>query len=212
VKSRGEELPVLSWHPKGRPWNGKVVIWADGGGKAAVAARPELKKLLDAGFAVIAADLLYQGEFLADGKPLGEQPKVANNRAYAGFTYGYNAPLFAKRVHDLLTLIAFVANDEHAPKDVTLIGSGGAGPIAAAARTRAGGKVTRTVADTGGFRFAKLASYRHPDFLPGAVKYGDLPALFDASSDRELWVAGEPAPEGARAVAGIAEAVEVLIK
>ena len=31
--------------------------------------------------------------------------------------------------------------------------------------------------DTRGFRFRQLKSFRDPAFLPGAVKYGDLPAL-----------------------------------
>ena len=34
------------------------------------------------------------------------------------------------------------------------------------------------------FRFANLKSYRDPDFLPGAVKYGDLPALLKISHAR----------------------------
>ena len=212
VPSHGEELPVLSFHPKAKPWNGKVVIWADGAGKAGMAA-PEVKRLVDAGFAVLGADLLYQGEFLADGKPLKEQPKVKNPREFAGFTYGYTPPLFVRRVHDLLTLVSFVVHDEHAPKEVILVGVNGAGPLAAAARAQAGAAVARAFIDTRGFRFAKLGSWRDPDFLPGALKYGDFPGLLAASAGPGLLVAGEGSglPEGARAVADLAAAVEALI-
>jgi hypothetical protein len=38
---------------------------------------------------------------------------------------------------------------------------------------------------------ANLASYRHVNFLPGAVKYGDLPALLALSASKWLWISGE---------------------
>ncbi|MBI3857174.1 MAG: acetylxylan esterase [Planctomycetes bacterium] len=221
--ARGEELPIVSFHPKQAKWNGKVVIWADGAGKAGMygaggAPRAELKKLVDAGYSVLGGDLLYQGEFLADGRPLKEQPKVKNTRECAAFTYGYTPPVFAGRVQDLLTLIAFVADDEHAPKEITLVGVNGAGPVAAAARAQAGKAITRTYLDTRGFRFAGLTSYRDPDFLQGAVKYGDLPAILSLGQPGTLWLAGEGAkvPEGVRAFPGssaeaLSAAVDALI-
>jgi hypothetical protein len=224
VPARGEELPVVSFHPKAKAWNGKVVIWADGAGKAGMfgaggAPRAEVKKLLDAGFAVLGGDLLYQGEFLADGKPMKDQPKVKNTREYAGFTYGYTPPVFASRVHDLLTLIGFVAADEHGPRDITLIGVNGAGPMVAAARVQAIKSVTRVFADTRGFRFASLSSYRDPDFLEGAVKYGDLPGILSVQTPAALWLAGEAGkgPEGSRSFPGSSEealnaAVDALIR
>jgi len=53
--TRARRLPVVSFHPKGRNWNGKVVIWADGAGKAGLFSRgseprQEISNLLDAGF------------------------------------------------------------------------------------------------------------------------------------------------------------------
>ena len=222
VPAHGEELPVLSFHPKKRDWNGKVVIWADGDGKAGLldangAPRAEAKKLLEAGFAVLGADLLHQGEFLAGGRPLEKQPSVRNTREFAGFTYGYNAPLFSRRVHDVLTLVSFVAHDEHAPREITLVGVNGAGPVVAAARAQAGGAVHRTLVDTRGFRFAGLKSYLDPDFLPGALKYGDLPAIL-ALPGSALWLAGEggKVPDGVRpfpgeSAAALSAAVDALL-
>jgi len=61
----------------------------------------------------------------------------------------------------------------------------------AAARAIAGDQVDGAAIDTGGFRFAKLESYRDVDFLPGAVKYGDLPALLALSAPGRLYVCGE---------------------
>jgi dienelactone hydrolase len=196
LRHEGEELPLVSFHPKGRNWNGKVVIWADGAGKAGLFSRgteprPEIANLLDAGFSVLGADLLYQGDFLIDSNPLREQPRVKNPRESAAFTLGYNPPLFARRVHDLLTLVSFVVHDEHAPKETILVGSNGAGPWVAAARARAGTSVTTALVDTRGFRFGALKSIRDPEFLPGALKYGDLPGLLSLSAPYPLWLAGE---------------------
>lgn len=196
LRHEGEDLPVISFHPKGAKWNGKVVIWADGAGKAGmfsrgVEPRPEIASLLDAGFSVLGADLLYQGDFLVDGNPLREQPRVKNPRESAAFTQGYNPPLFARRVHDLLTLISFVVNDEHAPRETILVGVNGAGPWVSAARARAGAAVATALVDTRGFRFAALRSIRDPEFLPGAIKYGDLPGLLTLSAPFPLWLAGE---------------------
>ena len=49
----------------------------------------------------------------------------------------------------------------------------------------------RLAVDTRSFRFIELESYRDPNFLPGAVKYGDLPGLLSLSAPRPIWVAGE---------------------
>ncbi len=196
LKPHGEVLPVVSLFPAKRDWNKRVVLWIDGNGKSGMydangAPQAAIMQLLSAGTAILSADLAYQGEFLADGKELTEARKVANTREFAGYTHGYNHPLFAQRVHDILTLIAFVRNDEHDPAQVHLVGVGGAGPLVAAARAVAGAAIDKAVVDTGGFRFANLASYRDPNFLPGVVKYGDLPGLLSLSAPHKLWLAGE---------------------
>ena len=96
-----------------------------------------------------------------------------------------------QRVHDVLTLIAFVKDDEHEPKEVNLLGTGGAGPIVAAARAIAGSAVDKAAIDTEGFRFVNLTSYRDVNFVPGAVKYGDVPGLLALSAPHALWIGGE---------------------
>ena len=190
----GEELPTVFLLPK--TWSGDVVIWVEGEGKQAIfdrdgVPRPEIQELLRHGMAVTSADLLYQGEFLADGESLTQTRKVKNPRDFAGFTYGYNPTLFAQRVHDILSLVSFVRNDEHAPQRVHLVGLRGAGPWVAAARGLAGSQVDLTAVDTDGFRFAELTSWRDENFLPGAVKYGDLPGLLALSAPYKMWIAGE---------------------
>jgi hypothetical protein len=196
AKAHGEELPVVSLEPKTEAAGRKVVIWVDGTGKAALLSDdgspcPEVRRLVDAGWTVVIADLLYQGEFLADGQPLQEARVVGNPRQYAGYTFGYNPTLFAHRAHDILTLIAHVRSAECPPKRVAVLGTGAAGPWAAAALAQAGAAVDCAAIDTGGFRFVDLDSYRDVNFLPGAVKYGDVPALLALSAPRRLWLAGE---------------------
>lgn len=196
LDSEGEELPVISMYPTGTKWNGDVVIWIDGHGKQGLftesgKARNEVIRLLDAGASVVSADLFGQGEFLGSGGPLTQQAAVKNPREAAAYTYCYNDTLFVQRVHDVLTLISWVGNDEHEPKHLNLIGTNGAGPIAAAARTVAGSQIDRLAVDTQGFRFENLTSYRDPNFMVGAVKYGDVPALLALSAPHPLWIGGE---------------------
>jgi hypothetical protein len=143
--------------------------------------------------------LLYQGEFLDGDEPFEQTPVVSNRREYAGYTFGYNQTVFAQRVHDILAVIEGVARytdvtrEEDVAAKVCLVGVDGAGPLAAAALAQAGDAVHKAAIDTGGFRFVDLSSYRDPNFLPGAVKYGDLPALLALAAPRPLWIAGEDA-------------------
>ena len=191
-----QDLPIVGLKPKSwKNHDRRIVIWVDGAGKAALfngaELRPAVKKLLEAGIMVVGVDLLYQGEFRADGKPLTKARRVAQSRDYAGFTYGYNHPIFSERVHDLLTRI-YGANQFLEPSEkVYLIGTGGGGPIAAAARAQAGSAIDRLAIDTGHFRFANITSIDDPDFLPGATKYGDLEAFLALSAPHDLWITGE---------------------
>jgi dienelactone hydrolase len=196
IRRHGEELPAVSFLPEPTPPNKQVVIWINGQGKSALVNRkgqiiPEIRQLLDAGMTVLSADLLYQGEFLSGGNPLTQARASTNPREYAGFTFGYNHPLFAQRVHDILTLISFAQSDRYGGKSIHLVGVNGAGPWVAAASAITGNEVDSVAIETGGFRFANLASYRDVNFLPGAVKYGDLPALLALSASKWLWISGE---------------------
>lgn len=194
---QAEELPTVFLYPK--QWNRRVVIWVHPQGKDALFAsdgspRPEIARLLKSGCAVAGADLLYQGEFLANGRPLSEARKVdqPKDREFAGFTLGYNAALPAQRAQDVLSLISFCRNraEEH-PEKVYVAAFGEAASWAAAAVAQAGPAVDRVALDTGGFRFARLRSIRDVNLLPGVVKYGDLPGLLALAAPQELWLAGE---------------------
>jgi dienelactone hydrolase len=174
--------------------NKRVAIWVDPQGKQSLFTKegkpaPSVLKLIDAGYLVLAADLFGQGEFTRDGKPIAKAPLV---NGHIEFTFGYNPPMFAQRVRDLLTLLAFARNKENLGTErVDMIGLNGAGHWVAAVRAIAGDKIDRAAIDTGGFRFANIAAFDNPDFLPGGAKYNDLPGMIALSAPNALWLAGE---------------------
>jgi dienelactone hydrolase len=190
-----EQLPVVSIHPKGTDWNGRVVLWLTGQGKAGLfdagQPREEVLQLVRAGNSVVTADLFAQGEFVNDELPSDQNRVVANPREFAGYTYTYNHSLFAQRAHDVLSLIEWIRTDEHEAKEIVLVGTGGIGPVVAAAGAVSGDAVTATAIETAGFRFTQLSDYRDVNFLPGIVKYGDLPALLALNAPRKLLVLGD---------------------
>ncbi len=72
----------------------------------------------------------------------------------------------------------------------------------------------------------RAASFRDPDFLPGALKYGDLPAILALSAPHVLWIAGEGdkvpdlvaaayasagKPDAVRLVADLSGAIDALV-
>ncbi|MBN2291702.1 MAG: acetylxylan esterase, partial [Pirellulales bacterium] len=221
-KVEKEELPAVML--KGKKTSDdpkKFVIWIDPQGKAALfdeAGQPiaPVRKLLDAGRTVLGVDLYGQGEFTKDGKPiakarLNKYPSDDPWIKYAGFTFGYNHSVFVKRVHDIMSAVALLRDMK--PAQIDLVGLAGAGHWVAAARAQAGPIVNRTVIDTSGFRFAKIDSFDHPDFLPGGAKYLDLPGMLALCAPAKIWLAGEGAyPEVVKATykaAGEAEAMTV---
>jgi len=202
VKSRGEQLPLVMLMPSpGEKWNRQAVVWIDKLGKQAMfeqhgKPKAAIQKLLDGGMAVIGVDLFGQGEFTADGKPPAKARLDPKRTHYAGYTYGYNHPVFSQRVHDILSVVALLRHGAHGDpgaEKVHLVGLGGAGHWVAAAAARAGKAVDRVVVDTAGFRFARLTAFEDPDFLPGGAKYLDLPGILALAAPHELWLAGEGA-------------------
>ncbi len=196
LSDRGEELPVVVLLPKERQKN-DFVLWIHGEGKEALlesedgALAAPVRALLEAHRPVVLADVFGQGEFAAGGgEKMRRNRTVENPREFAGYTYGYNDTLFAQRVHDILTVIGAMVPDAGS---ISVVGTDGAGPWVAAACAVAGEAVARVAVDTRGFRFRNLEDYRDENFLPGATKYGDLPAMLALMAPRPLWLAGEEA-------------------
>ena len=202
LNAHGEELPCIWLLPDN--WNQQAVLWIDGRGKSALSnsdgsPMPAVASLIKAGFAVGSADLLLTGEFTADGKPVMQSPRVDNPREFAGYTLGYNHPLFAQRVHDVLTLLSSTVYHERRPAKVHVVGLNGAAGHAICAAALAGRHVASLAVDTQQFRFGTITEIRDPALLPGAVKYGDIPAMLALCAPIPAGVASETAQSAALA-------------
>jgi dienelactone hydrolase len=212
VTAHGEQVPVVSIRPPGPAWNGRVVIWLTARGQAGLFAAdgtpvPEVRRLVERGHAVVAADLFAQGEFLRAGLPGDRNRVVPNPREFAGYTYTYNHALFAQRTHDVLSVIAWLRTEERGLKQTIIVGVDGMGPVAAAAGAVSGSAVDAVAVDIDGFRFTQVADYRDANFLTGIVKYGDVPALLALNAPKRLLVLGDdaaqaPVARGAYAASG----------
>jgi hypothetical protein len=151
------------------------------------------QKLIDRGYAIACPQLYLLGASRNPNVYAIAKRKVNDTyEGFSGYHYGYNPTLFAERVRDALSVIA-AARDDHAHRahHVLLAGVEGAGPIAAAATALAKGAVQQLVCDTQGFRFAKLDSVWDVNFVPGAEKYGDLPAMLALCAPTHTTLVGE---------------------
>ncbi len=196
LKSNGEELPTVFLLPQN--WNRQIVLWFDLAGKGGLYAadgkpNAQIARLLKAGFGIGSPDLYLTGDFTENHQPITQMPVVSNPREFAGFTLGYNHSLFAQRVHDVLTCVSNAKFHEQNPAKIHVVGVNGAGVIAAAAGALAGDAVSSISIDTAGYRFASITKIRDVNLLPGAVKYGDVPAILALCSPTKLAVSGETA-------------------
>ncbi len=180
-KGAGEQVPAFL--VQGPRYDGTILLWIHPQGKASLFTGGKLiadaQRALDAGAAILAIDCFGTGEF-GDYHP-------AVDKNFAGFTFGYNRPLLAQRVHDILTAIAFARGLEQTHQ-VHLVGWDKAGPWVLLARPLCGHAVARTAADFAGFRFEQVHSTDDEMMLPGAIKYGGLPALASLAAPAELFI------------------------
>lgn len=195
----GEEIPATRFVPTHtQRFAPQPIIWINDAGRVGIESpegvpQPFVAPLLKRGFPIVAADLLYQGDFLKGGKPLTKAPVVPHVRYALGYTFGYNHPLFIQRVHDVLSLCR--AFDQG--QGVHLVGIGReSGPIVAAASAASTNDddselIRRVAVYTAGFRFTQVTRFDDPMMLPGAVRYGDVPFLLALNAPRVMWLGGE---------------------
>lgn len=187
----GEVTPALFCLPD--QWNQKVVIWLTDEGKSGLLKADgkltgPVQRLVDAGTAVAGIDVLYQGEFKQLQPAPSEMPVVKNPREFAGYTLGYNHPVFAKQVHDILNALAFCKHHESNPQSIALAGFGFSGVRATAACAHSPELISQLAVDPEGFRFAEITEIRDLRLWPGAVKYGDVPGLLSLCEPASLWL------------------------
>jgi hypothetical protein len=168
---KGEQIPTLQI--RGPEFDGTVVVWIHPAGKASLVSAgkliPAARLVLERKAAILAPDVFMTGEF-------GSAKTQAVDRRFAGFTFGYNRPLLANRVRDILTAIASAKNMKDV-KQVHLVGFEEAGPWALLARALCGDVVKNTFIDCNQFRFENVHATNDAMMLPGALKYGGLPVF-----------------------------------
>lgn len=192
------QLPIVRLEPlPSVDRSGRALIWFDSVGKDCLyqengGLQPEVLRALGNGHEVISADLLLQGGYL-EGEPAPlRQDHLPGEEAFAGWTYCYNLPLFAQRAYDVMALIKWAEHADARLGGFGVLGTGSAGPIVGAASALVqSGKLRRTSIETNGFRFEHIDDVYNVDFLPGAVKYGDLPGLLALTAPRALQISGE---------------------
>ena len=203
--SKSGSVDTTFIHPK--QWNNSVVLWISLKGESSILdANGDLtapaSKLLAEGYSIACPNLYMRDakknpNVYDDGKR-----KLDGFNGYAGYQYGYNPSLFAERVRDVLANIAMIRDHEkYRTETLYVAGVEGAGPIAAAAVGIAQSQVNQLFVDTDGFRFAKLDDVWDANFVPGAVKYGDVPALLSLCSPVKTTVVNETEKGIAPAVA-----------
>jgi hypothetical protein len=191
-KGSGEEVPAVALVPKAS--KGRVTVLVHPEGKAGALAdgngrlKPLVTALLAAGSTVVALDPFLTGEYHLPNHPT---PAPAVNAEYAGYTFGYNRTLLGERVHDILTAVAWARKLGTMPK-VSIAGLEGAGPWALIAGAIAEPLADRTFADLGRFDFKAVKEPADPMMLPGAVKYGGIPAFAGLCAGQGLWIAAPP--------------------
>lgn len=209
----GEEVSALLLTPDQS--RGQTVIWLTPPATAPNLEDPFVKRLVAEGCAVVLPRLF--GPDLK-GNPQAVQPGDATPgnewQRSPVYYYGYNPSLFAKRVHDLLTCLAFLKTQPAwKNQPIGLAGLHGTGHFALAALAVTPNAVNSALVEADGFRFSKLNDSWQADFLPGAAKYGDLPGLAVLRVPQRLWLSGADAELKQKAtaayrLAGCPEALE----
>jgi hypothetical protein len=178
-KGQSEAVRALGMLPA--DCNGTGVIWVHPDGIASVMKdgkiTPDAQKVLDGKAGLLCV------EVFRTGAGASAAPPVNNN--YAGYTFGYNRPLVAERVHDIFTAVAF----SQQYKQITtthLVGFGKVGPWVVLARSLCGDAISRTAADLNQFDFAGIDNVNDEMMLPGALKYGGLPTLAALAAPHQL--------------------------
>ena len=180
-----EQIPIIHLRPEG--WDETIMIWIHPEGKQSLFEKgklvPAAQIALKNKAAIWAPDLFLTGEFQgAKG--------LSVDQNYAGFSFGYNRPLLANRIHDILGIVT-PGPLRKAPefgKKIRLVGFGKAGPWVLLARGLCGGAVARTVVDANQFDFDQVKTTSEETMLPGALKYGGLPSFAALCAPRELYL------------------------
>lgn len=161
-RTHDERVAAVFHYPKS--WNGQVLVTTAGDAEQAIAA----------GTAVCVPQWFTEP---APGTAAMTR-HVKGDRDFIGYTLGYNHSVLQRRAHDVLTVLTFIKHHERQPQAIDIRVTEAEVPETALALTQlpAGTVRAATLPETS-FRFASVTSIRDSRLLPGALKYGDLPAF-----------------------------------
>ncbi len=164
-RTHNERVTAVFHYPKN--WSGRVLV-AIGAGEAAV------EKAVAAGTAVCLPVLFTEP---APGTTTTAR-YVDGDRDFTGYTLGYNHSVLQRRAHDVLTILTFIKHHDRKPSAIDIHVTAADVPETALALTQVEkGVVTEAVLPSTDFRFSSVKDIHSPRLLPGALKYGDLPAM-----------------------------------
>jgi dienelactone hydrolase len=175
ITRRGAEtVPFVSAF--NNDFNGTAVLWISGHGKASLfdksgqVLKPPIAQLVGSGAMVVSIDVLLTGEHQPTTPGTG-RPNVDDK--FPGYTFGYNRPLLSNRVRDILTAVSAL-NKLDRVNVVHLVGTDGAGPWVLLASATGMPADSVTITNCESFQFGDLTDVSDENFLPGALRYGDL--------------------------------------
>lgn len=216
LASEQETVPVTLLTPDGAM--DRVALWLSPLGREGLfkdeQLNPAVARLLKQGIHVAGVDLFGQGTKQRPGQASTRSRAMENKREAACYVLGYNHPFIAQQVHDVMTSLVGARRLVGGGGLIDIVGVEGTGIHAAAAAFAARGEIHRLVVGTRGFRFQQITDIEDPMLWPGAVRYGDVPALLGLCAPTPLWVNGEGSTRSGLAVscyqaAGAADAFSV---
>jgi cephalosporin-C deacetylase-like acetyl esterase/pimeloyl-ACP methyl ester carboxylesterase len=196
----GVRVPALGFGSKRQVGTepGPLIVYLHEAGKAAEAGPgAAIEKLVQAGNAVIAADLRGVGE-TAPGQPPGKRPNYFGTDSREAFLgLHLNRPLLGQRVLDVLSIL----KKSGGPKqEVHLVGVGSMGPVAlhAAALDERVKSVTleRSVVSWEAVANSPVSHNQLANAVPGALAVYDLPQLAALVAPRKVVIRAATDPRG----------------
>lgn len=164
-RTHDERVAATAYFPTN--WNGRVLAAFD-------ADAASIEKAVSSGTAVCVPALFTEP---APGTPERAR-SVEGDRDFIGFTAGYNNSVEQRRTHDVLTVLTFIKHHDRKPSAIDVRAGAAVVPETALALTQVpDGVVQEASFAPTDFRFASVRDIRSPRLLPGALKYGDLPAM-----------------------------------
>jgi cephalosporin-C deacetylase-like acetyl esterase len=187
----GISVPALLFVPAKTAAGAELVVYVHGDGKTADLTAVD--KFVAAGQRVLALDLRGFGE-TAPGPLNPDKPSYFGNTFKETFlALHLNRPLLGQRVHDLLAVIAELAQDPSTEKaPLHLVGVGAAGPVAlhAAVLEPRVKRVTieRSLVSWSAVTRSPVTYNQLTNVVPGALKVYDLPDLAAMIAPRPLTI------------------------